>query len=278
MIRFLSLMLIVSSSFADMPEADEPFTTDIACEFTCTGSPQTQKATFARTFSPLDRELRRGNGNYWGVLGYNLWTWGREWCLEKAVRECSPKVAAESAVADFSLLSLTSDKWTVAEPIDCRKRDHNIPSPYWSGSSTELRESALAGNAGRTTTLAAAAMPAKGAKETCEHPISGEMCYGDCLVPLKGVEFTAGDGGMETLASASPNAEQAITYCADTFVKEFGGKDLSKPVLQHYCEAYVWNRVVAKNRNAAFCAATRISTKCDQLVALMLSNAGAKAP
>ncbi len=126
-------VLLVSLTSLSAFAGDEPFTPTIECQYRCTGEEKPHLTTFKQTFSPVQRGLRRGNGNFWGVLGWNLWVWGREWCLEKAVNECSPKEGKESQVADFALLGLSSRKWEVREAIDCRDRKHNIPSPFWKG-------------------------------------------------------------------------------------------------------------------------------------------------
>lgn len=274
MIQIILTLLLSAYAFAAEPPVDQPFTVSLECEYHCEGEAKAQTKTFSETFSPIERGLRRGNGNYWGVLGWNLWTWGREWCLEKAVGECSPKQLDENKVVGFALVSMTSKKWEVSEPIDCRERAHNIPSPYGKGLLLNLDETIpprLASK--RRTKLMADPMTTQTDGRKCKNPVKVVLCYGDCLVPTIGKDWTPGDAGLETLASAAPSGTNEVTYCADSFVKEFSGRGLSSAVLKHYCENYVWNRVMDRNQPTAYCAATRMSSECTTLAG-KISGAG----
>jgi len=265
----LSLVLLchvgLIATLFSAQEADEPFAARIECRFRCDGATGSKVERFKRTFSPVQRGLRRGNGNYWGVLGRNLWDWGSEWCLEKAVNECSQKNRlSEKSVAEFSLVGLSSATWEVNEPIDCRKREANALSPYGLGMILEHHNDLPYEAAPRRTKLSAEPLPRAGATK-CKQEILATICYGDCLVPSNGKEFGNGDPGVETLASSEPSATDHVRYCADSFVETFSGRGLAPDVLKHYCEGYVWNGVMKADRLTNSCAATRISTDCDKL-------------
>ena len=250
--------LVVGIFFASLCRAsDDPFLVTLHCRDLCQSEIESSSHPIELVFSPAARGLKKGNGEMWGVLGWNLWTWGREACLDAAIERCVRK----PAIPEVTLEKMTTGSWSLREPVDCRERTEHLVSPYDPGRTlARPASSAVTPFPERSSTLTAPVATA-----SCRRPTDVRLCYGDCLVPSRGDEFAVGDPGLQTLASTKFMTKQTTSFCLDGFLKKYAGQGLSPSVLQHYCESYLWKGIAEKFPAFQGCAATRITTECAAL-------------
>jgi hypothetical protein len=227
------------------------FTAQIDCETTCRSEAKPVLRRLTRTYAAPARGLRRGNGDFWGSLASDVDAWGREWCLDAAVDRCGDlKSVAEARVSE-----MRSGEWKVKGPIDCSARRFLLRSPFSKKAGAQHDVATPPSQAGASTRTALKGTPL-GKDKTCAVPISAHLCAGDCMVEGIGTEWE------ETIASPKPNLERTEKVCADSFVKEFRGKGLSKEVLEHFCKEFLFNSTVPAEVGIRSCAATRLTADC----------------
>lgn len=245
------------TDFAD----ESSFAADFECQFQCKGGEKVFQKRYVKNFSPRALKLEPGNGNFYTGLSQTLWPWARGWCIEGAVKTCDPKGKNLGAIKNVKILKLGSGTWKLHEQPDCRPRTTYLLSPYSKSVAKNPPIQTSTAESSHKTEL-------RDSKEisSCKKPLKANMCYGDCTIEVKSKTDPTKEVWEQTLASADSFATRKATVCADDFLAEYKGKNLSPDILVHLCENYFWNSIHNPKDMIFKCAALRASVPCAELV------------
>ncbi len=243
----------------------------LTCEGRCYVEDGLRELSVDTIFDPPAEGLRRGNGNYYGMLGEKLWSFGGATCAQAISDECG----GEQDIGDAWLVRIDSGSWSMPRAATCSTdaTPAFVRSPFGESSGVRrVSEESRSAPQRFLTDLFGDVIP-ENESAVCDHPLAATVCGGDCLVDISTQPGAgAGDVGfVETLFSATPNFTQTTTVCADPFVTAFSYSGLSRSILELECERYFWNSARRDESFAMYsaCAATRATIPCGDLVAQM---------
>jgi hypothetical protein len=214
----------------------DSFDASINCEYQCTDKEKNQKIVRA-SFSTSELNMKRGNGNLWGLLSLNITYWSEETCLAEALKECEQIEDIQNLVVK----SIQSGNWSLNSKLSCIT-SQAIASPLDQTYRKSLLKSSDIKRASLPVNLRFAwderKLPTKDepSSPACQRKIKVKRCYGDCISLDDKVT-------TEQLASPAPLGMDETEICADAFDAKLKGKKLTAAVKQHLCETYTMSEI-----------------------------------
>ncbi len=240
---------------------ENAFESSIKCHFSCLDSSKFSE-NIIQNFSTEELEMQRGDGNLWASLTTTLQMWSGETCLKIAQEKC----LGLNKISSFSRPEITSGDWKLDTKLGCSKTAPEVFSPFEKTIKTQKQR--------KTFPRVKEELEIKshwhdikkithGGKkyrmpQNCKNKMTGSFCYGDCITLDKGPY-------KELLSSPAPLGEDKYNICADELVAKLKGKNLSKDIIQFYCEDFFLYSLKKKNATGLTCASSRINADCSNI-------------
>ena len=240
---------------------ENAFEASIKCHFSCLDSVQLSE-NIVQNFSTEELEMQRGDGNLWASLSTTLQMWSSENCLKIAQRKCM----GLSKISNFTQPEVTSGQWKLDSKLSCSKTAPEIFSPFEKTIKTQkprgtfpiIKEELEVKSHWHDIKKITHGGRKYNMPQDCKNMITGTFCYGDCITLDKGPH-------KELLSSPAPLGEDKYNICADELVGKLKGKNLSKDIIQFYCEDFFLYSLKKKNATGLTCASSRINANCSKL-------------
>lgn len=269
---FAASIFISASVPAVEKSSKDSFANDVECSYQCFGA-SWQKETVRELFDPPQWGLVRGNGALWAPLAVGVWQWGQTVCRDLAAEKCP-----QGQHPEFKLEGLRSGTWSLNDLPSCPKKCSTPPAPLLSPYAEQIQLLPTQNLAWKPRSLPTYPEARQmGKNEKCAKPITGKICFGDCMLSQK-----TQDGLPETLltlCTSEPGAQAKVQVCADTWIKSLNEQEkwhASSSSLNLSCERYFWQALRTGPDGRSFapavCAAVRGESSCRDLVSKMLRN------
>jgi hypothetical protein len=245
---------------------DTAFSVTLRCEKQCEGDAAKSEFETSRVFDPTQEGLGPGDGHQPPEFilprsfGITLSIWAERSCLDAARLACP-----NEKLRQVALKKISSGDWSLDRRPTCDPNAAVVYSPYDPRHKIERKKTLGGGlflSPPRTTPSA------QHTGKFCRVEITGESCFGDCVL------LGADEHSKVPLVLMTPEspAKEKKTVCADPLVEKHHSVQMSANEAEILCREYFFRTLVKTNAMGTSCAAFRADPDCTQVIRTLSSS------
>lgn len=251
-----------SVNLEDFKKENDFFTASISCQSQCKDQSQINNDTKIKNFDTDSMNLTRGNGRLWTPLSMSIKYWAQDICLGQAIMNCKML----ENIKNFKVSNISSGLWNISDTkFGCSADQDYTPSPFSPKIVSSIIKNPIVENGKVENSVSPwyakfeKKLSESNDESECKYKANGTYCFGDCA-------FVEGkDTALEFLSTPMPLGETKYTFCMDNLYQEIKGKNLSKDIIQNYCETIALTKLLSRKVTGTTCSSARLDIDCSAL-------------